>query len=262
MIKNIGEDPSELRTPNCCIRIETERLILRSVVRSEDEQRIFEIKSNSNVAKYQLYDKMTSLKQTNVHFTFLYIASDIPSEATYGFNRKRVLAVTLKDSGLYIGNVGYYPDMSYNVPNIFYELDPAYWHNGYATEAARAMVKFIFEVVGALKVIADPFVPQTSSQALLTRLGFKFKKEFKNHVVVYPWKQRLYELERKDWALANNIDESTLPSTRYPAGKCSWCMNPQVEAKSVCGKCKNENYCSRECQLAHWKDSHKKSCRA
>jgi len=37
------------------------------------------------------------------------------------------------------------------------------------------------------------------------------------------------------------------------------CANCQKEALRRCSKCKQEFYCSRECQVEHWK-SHKKAC--
>lgn len=72
------------------------------------------------------------------------------------------------------------------IPNIFYELDPQYWHKGYATEACQALIKFIFEVVGAPNgIMADPFVESVASQAVLRRLGFTEGKQFKVYSILY-----------------------------------------------------------------------------
>jgi len=39
--------------------------------------------------------------------------------------------------------------------------------------------------------------------------------------------------------------------------ECSNCMAP---GSSICGRCGVASYCSRECQKAHWKESHKDRC--
>jgi hypothetical protein len=48
-----------------------------------------------------------------------------------------------------------------------------------------------------------------------------------------------------------------------------FCMNPGCAVVSgngirllCCGKCRSANYCSKECQIAHWKNGHKKVCKA
>lgn len=39
------------------------------------------------------------------------------------------------------------------------------------------------------------------------------------------------------------------------------CLNCQINKGSKrCVRCKNAFYCSRECQVQHWKDGHKKTC--
>ena len=43
--------------------------------------------------------------------------------------------------------------------------------------------------------------------------------------------------------------------------RCANCMLPlQSEKKLCCVECKAAYYCDRECQIAHWKDGHKKDC--
>jgi hypothetical protein len=38
---------------------------------------------------------------------------------------------------------------------------------------------------------------------------------------------------------------------------CAFCGYP---GKNRCAKCRNTFYCSKDCQLAHWKSGHKKRC--
>ena len=64
-----------------------------------------------------------------------------------GFGR---WAVVLKDTGAVIGICGlqYCDADHYRVLEIGYMFNRAYWHNGYATEAAIACKKYAFDVLG------------------------------------------------------------------------------------------------------------------
>jgi hypothetical protein len=55
-------------------------------------------------------------------------------------------------------------------------------------------------------------------------------------------------------ALLNNPDPE-----KHPRGQCGnfGCRNP---GKLSCAKCKSIWYCSRDCQKADWRKSHKKRC--
>ena len=73
-------------------------------------------------------------------------------------------AVLLKEDGRLIGQCGLtmQPWKGREVLEIGYLFRPAYWHQGYATEAARACKQYAFEVLGAEEVcsiIRDTNVP-------------------------------------------------------------------------------------------------------
>jgi GPN-loop GTPase len=55
-------------------------------------------------------------------------------------------------------------------------------------------------------------------------------------------------------------DKSDLPNEE----KCSYCKLPSSQLTSPllrCSRCKAAFYCSQECQLSDWQDSHKKTCK-
>ena len=57
-------------------------------------------------------------------------------------------AIALKDGGKVIGNIGLHPDpiRPYEGVNMLgYALNPAFWGNGYMTEAVGAVIEFFFE---------------------------------------------------------------------------------------------------------------------
>lgn len=56
---------------------------------------------------------------------------------------------------------------------IGWRLAPAYWGRGYATEAARAALRFGFEQVGAAEIVAYTVPANARSQAVMRRLGMQ-----------------------------------------------------------------------------------------
>jgi len=51
----------------------------------------------------------------------------------------------------------------------------------------------------------------------------------------------------------------TVESIAIKARHCPSCLQP---AKNFCGRCRTVAYCSKECQVKHWKLSHKKACKS
>lgn len=94
-----------------------------------------------------------------------------------------LLAVTLKESGEMIGQCGltYQDCMGERVIEVGYLLQRAYWHMGYATEAAIACKKYAFEVLKAgevFSIIRDSNIP---SQRVAQRNGMVRRGSFVKH---------------------------------------------------------------------------------
>lgn len=51
-------------------------------------------------------------------------------------------------------------------------LRPAFWGQGYAAEAAGAVIRYAFEVIGADRIFAGHHPQNEASRKLLSRLGF------------------------------------------------------------------------------------------
>ena len=86
------------------------------------------------------------------------------------------LGITLRGNGVLIGNCGVRKSMP-EAPQaeIGYELNPEYWHNGYATEAAGAMVAFGFRELGLHRVWAHCIAENTASAHVLEKLGMRLE---------------------------------------------------------------------------------------
>jgi ribosomal-protein-alanine N-acetyltransferase len=84
------------------------------------------------------------------------------------------LAVELKSNGELIGNCGIRREAPDDVQaDIGYEFDPRHWGQGYASEAARAVLDFGFESLQVHRVWASCVADNLGSIRVLTRLGMR-----------------------------------------------------------------------------------------
>ena len=95
--------------------------------------------------------------------------------------QKFQLAICLPESGVLIGNAGVrMGGLGPREPeavqgDIGYELDPAYWGQGYATEAAQAILEFGFESLHLHRIWARCLAENIASQRVLEKLGMRLE---------------------------------------------------------------------------------------
>jgi [ribosomal protein S5]-alanine N-acetyltransferase len=113
------------------------------------------------------------------------------------------LAITLKSSGQLIGNCGIRMDRAgATEADIGYELDPQHWGQGYATEAAQALVRFGFTILGVHRIWAACVLENSASAHVMEKLGMKQegrlreKEYFKDRW----WDTLLFAVLEQDWA--------------------------------------------------------------
>jgi RimJ/RimL family protein N-acetyltransferase len=101
-----------------------------------------------------------------------------------------------------IGNCGIRQDHAEaKAADIGYELAPAFWGNGYATEAARAMLKFGFRELGVERIWAWCNAENRASAHVLEKLGMHLArrivedKYFKDRW----WDTLEYEILHPEW---------------------------------------------------------------
>ena len=58
-------------------------------------------------------------------------------------------------------------------PNLIYGVHPDFWGNGFATEAAKALLDFAFDTLGLDSVKADVDEPNVMSVRILEKLGMR-----------------------------------------------------------------------------------------
>ena len=155
---------------------------------------------------YQLLDQEAwqtgqsiSERRTWLHWTVLnYEALDRLRQPPYGDR-----AVVLKASGEVVGSVGLVPSMGPldRLPSfggevdahlyrpevgMFWAMGDAHRRQGYAVEAASAVVEFAFGTMGLARLIATTEYANVASQGVMRRLGMSIER---NPAAEPPWFQ-------------------------------------------------------------------------
>ncbi len=118
-------------------------------------------------------------------------------------------SIVLKSSGRLIGAVGYVPCLAPfgQLPSLrtaegsslyttefglYYALSPAYQRQGYATEAARAMIRYAFNTLRLKRIVATTTYDNAASMGVMRKLGMRIEK---NPYPDPPWFQVVGILE-------------------------------------------------------------------
>ena len=111
------------------------------------------------------------------------------------------LAITLRRDGRQIGGIGLTVDAQHQHAELGYWLGVPYWGKGYATEAARAMLRYGFHDLGLHRIFASHFKHNPASGNILRKLGMCYEGCQREHL--RKWDQlvdsELYGLLRKEW---------------------------------------------------------------
>lgn len=142
--------------------ITTDRLVLRPT-RAEDVERAFEIRSDWDVAR-MLSRASFPPDREKMGRWFADHEREWKAGEAYRFAVERAgRLIGITDIGEIADGVG----------ELGYWFEKASWGNGYASEAARAVVRFGFEEAGLLRIKAGHAIDNPASGRILTRTGFR-----------------------------------------------------------------------------------------
>lgn len=144
--------------------IETERLILRPLTMA-DAEAIFVWCSDTDVNRYMTYPIYTSVEQV---YEWLARMDTDQSILLFGIERKA--------DGLLIGSGSISWKAEESAMNLGYNLRSDCWGQGYATEAARAILN-AGRQLGYHEFIACHAVENVGSAKVIERCGFAFDHE-------------------------------------------------------------------------------------
>ncbi len=143
--------------------LETERLLLRPLT-TDDAEAEFVWLSDPEVNRYMPYALYTSVAQV---VRWLEYASTTQDDVHFGFVRKA--------DGLLIGAGSIGPsDSVEGAWEVGYNLRRDAWNQGYATEAARAMIDFAHRVRGVRIITANHAIANPASGRVLEKCGLVY----------------------------------------------------------------------------------------
>lgn len=143
-------------------KIETKRLFLRPLTQRDSED-VFEWVSDPIVNRYMPY----SLYQ-NIHQVEDWIASLNDEENEFAF--------CLKDTGKVIGAGSITFDPAQNAYELGYNINRAFWGNGYATEASKALIHWAYQELDARDFCCNHANANTASGNVIKKCGFHFDR--------------------------------------------------------------------------------------
>jgi len=119
------------------------------------------------------------------------------------------LATTLRGDGRQIGGVGLRVDDQHQHAELGYWLGVPYWGQGYATEAAREMLRYGFEDLGLHRIFASHFKHNAASGRILVKLGMRYEGRQREHI--RKWDQfvdsELYGMLQQEWQISKEDRE-------------------------------------------------------
>jgi RimJ/RimL family protein N-acetyltransferase len=155
-------------------RLETNRLILEKLYFT-DIPKIIEYAGNINIFKTTLniphpYGERDAIFWLN--------------SANQGFENKTqyTFGIRIKSSHEFAGAIGLIINSRFDRAEMGYWIAEPFWNNGYATEGAKAIVKFGFEELNLNKIYATHLVENPASGKVMVRNGMTKEGELKEHV--------------------------------------------------------------------------------
>jgi RimJ/RimL family protein N-acetyltransferase len=119
------------------------------------------------------------------------------------------LAVTLRADGRQIGGIGLRVELQHQHAELGYWLGVSYWSQGYATEAAREVLRYGFEDLALHRIFASHFKHNPASGKILKKIGMRHEGSQREHL--RKWDQfvdsELYGILRREWQISREDHE-------------------------------------------------------
>ena len=179
--------------------IDTARLTLRPLSMADDED-IFEYESDPEVTKYVTFETGKVIDDARIFITSVLDNYARGSEPA-------CLGIVLKNENKLIGTIGY---LSWSAVHkrveLGYVLSQPYWNKGYVSEAAKAMVNYLFCNTDLIRIEAKCRVENIRSAHVLEKIGMQYEGILRKHVFIKGehWDLKIYSILRDEWERENN----------------------------------------------------------
>jgi [ribosomal protein S5]-alanine N-acetyltransferase len=171
--------------------IETDRLLLREI-KTEDAQAIYAYFSDDDVTMNYGMSSFTSAVQALQLITSFQISFNENKGIRWGIVRK--------DTNEFIGTGGFHNvSKPYKRCEIGYEIAKDHWNQGFATEAATAILSYGFQQYNRIGAIVLP--ENTASINLVEKIGFQ-KEGLLREYLIQDGKARnayMYSIIKSEW---------------------------------------------------------------
>lgn len=156
--------------------IETERLLLRKIKTSDYLAAYNNWCSNPNVSLYLPWDVHKDMEET--HDLFKMWEEDYIKDDVFRW------IVEVKDTHTVIGTIDVVGvDLKAEVCEVGYCYSEEYWHKGYASEALKAVIDYLFSVVDCYLVCAKHYSLNPNSGLVMKKCGMKKDGVLRDRVV-------------------------------------------------------------------------------
>lgn len=175
-----------------CPTLTTERLVMRPP-HEVDIAQLIELADNRHVA--EMLARMPHPYGEAEARAFLAMAAAPRSGAVY--------ALTLKENGAFVGSAGL--NATDRGLELGYWIGEPYWRQGYATEAAHALVDLAFTRTSIQVLHCSTRVINPSSRRVIHKCGFQYAGQgMLNSIVAGQVPVERYRLDRRTWASLRN----------------------------------------------------------
>jgi RimJ/RimL family protein N-acetyltransferase len=192
-------------------QLRTARLVLRPYLMSDFDD-LYDIQSRPEVARYLLIgardrDQVREALADKIQATLPDGAGGSLTESEgssliEGEGGSLSLAVVLPETGAVIGDVVLFlRSQEHRQGEIGYVFHPDHGGRGYATEAARTMLRLGFEEFGLHRIVGRIDARNTASARVLERLGMRREAHFaQNKIVKGEWSDEVvYAMLEDEW---------------------------------------------------------------
>jgi [ribosomal protein S5]-alanine N-acetyltransferase len=174
-------------------RIETQRLRIRSF-QPNDWQAVYDYTSDPDVMAYIPEGPFTP-EQAKA-----FVADNMGEQA-------RFVAVLLKTDDVLVGHMEFHPWFAPQTYEIGWIFDRVYHGQGYATEAAMALLQYGFEALHLHRIIATCQPENVASCRVVEELGMRREAHFRKGIRGPNnrwWDEYFYALLEEEWFKADN----------------------------------------------------------
>jgi RimJ/RimL family protein N-acetyltransferase len=172
--------------PENNLQLETERLLLRSMLESDFDELLLVFTDPKVMAAFNhplfTHEQMERWLQRN-----------LDHQNQYGYG---LFSVILKETGELIGNCGLEQMDDMSAAELGYDFRSEFWNQGYATEAACAVRDYAFDVLHLPHLISLIRVGNLASRRVAEKVGMVLAEEFTRYGIPY-WKYALRNKHNK-----------------------------------------------------------------